>query len=221
MEPKRGHLRKLSDKRPPIVRLVSTASYTRPALPGNLAPGVAAGAHPADALLSSTYRRTLCDPSADKAAAAARCVAARAEASRRDLVLSAARALPLDVLDRVGAETAAARDAAGATAAASAAAVAATAAARAIPVVTPAVEALSSTLASELRRPQNHVLVKTFFSSGTGGGPFPGQTSELGEVMAGAYWTEAARLGNTRMVMGKPASKFAPGGYRLLNHNHM
>jgi len=226
---KKGTLRKLNGPPPKIVRLVSSAEYTRPV---NLASSGSLGTSSlvttstgatitVPPVLNSTYRRTLCEPVSNTEDMYNRCVEARFAKKRGTMVKDAVSSLPLDILDRVNEETLYHTEETIHHAREQTQRLEQTAHERSIPYTTPAIEELSATLHKEPRHPQQHVLVNTFFTEGSSGGPFPGQTSELGKVLAGAYWTESARLGNTKLVMGKPASKFAPGGYKLTNFNHL
>lgn len=229
LDTKKGTLRKLNGPPPKIVRLVSSAEYTRTVHPPSdeslgtstvvtLGSGTTLTVPP---VLNSTYRRTLCEPVNDKQDIYNRCVQARFAKKRGTMVKDAASSLPLDILDRVNEETLQHANASIAHAKEQSHILEQTALQRTVPYTTPAIEELSHTLHDLPRHPQQHVLVNTFFSAGSTGGPFPGQTSELGKVLAGAYWTDSARLGNTKLVMGKPASKFAPGGYKLTNFNQL
>jgi hypothetical protein len=194
--------------RPPIIRLMSTATYTRPGVP------------PAERnplYSATTYRTTLSDPAAHADDMTARCAASRVEASLRDMVRAAAASIPLDRIDALAAEAAAASEAALAAKVTAAHAASTAALAASQPLTTPSLATFSATLAAQPRMPAQHVLTKTFFTAGNPDGPFPGSQSEQGAVLAGSYWVDAARLGNTKMVMGKPPSKFADGGYKLKN----
>jgi hypothetical protein len=203
---KRGTLKKLRGTRPPIVRLVSSAEYTRTQ--------VFEGGHGVP--LNSTYRETLCTLASDAETATQRCIAARQEVARGKMVLDASKKLPLDVLDKVAADV----DATMRLEASKRVDLAATAASVAVstrrPIMTDKVATLAHTLSTLPRQPQMHTMVNEFFSSGPSG-----QVSELGTALAGSYWVEAARQGDTKLAMGKRQSKYAPGGNRLLNHNHM
>jgi hypothetical protein len=211
---KKATLRKIPEgSRPPIVRLSSSAVYHRPA--------VSEGSITTPGALSSTYQQTLSIPAADPAAMTARCIAVRAEVSRARMVRAAAATIDPARLDALRAEADAVTEERRAEQLATKRLAETQALRNAQPHRSAAVQELSETLSKEPRHTQEHVMLKTFFSQGGGEGPFPGSVSELGMVMAGAYWVDAARAGNTKFDLGKLPGRFGPDGRRLLNHNLM
>jgi hypothetical protein len=209
METTRGTMRKTQTARPPIVRLMSTAeeTYVRPLR----------SEPPAGVIKSSNYGATFGALAADKELMLSKCKQARSEGSRSRMVKTAAASISLDTLDEIQSRTADAVAAELETKAATALAATQRAEARATPFIPPGVTDLAVTLSNEPRHPASQVMTQQFFSLANQNG----QTSEMGVALISGYWVAAAAAGNTQMAMGKPASKFAPGGYRLHNHNHM
>jgi len=206
---KKGKLRPIDMKKvPPSIRLVSSAAHERHILRDTT--GVP---------MNSTYRATLADPAADAACMRARCVATREEVRRHDMVRAAGRALPTRLLDEIADETR--REAAAETARRERATLAESARslAKSQPLATPALDAFSKTLAAEPRHPASQTMLNQFFSSGSADGPFPGSKSEMGMVLAGAYWVD--RGANSTLIMGPRQPHHAPDGNRLHNHNFM
>ena len=149
----------------------------------------------------------------------ARCVSTRNEVRRHDMVRAAARQIAPATLDAFQ-EAAEAEFRATARARESQLAMEATrSAGRADALVTPALAAFSRVLAAEPRHPASQTMVNQFFSAGSADGPFPGSKSEMGSVLAGAYWVD--RPANSTLVMGPRQPHHGPDGNRLHNHNFL
>lgn len=206
---KTGKLKPLDPtKVAPAIRLVSSATYVRHVVEDSS--GVP---------MNSTYRATLADHAKDSADMLARCVSTRNEVRRHDMVRAAARQIAPATLDAFQ-EAAEAEFRATARARESQLAMEATrSAGRADALVTPALAAFSRVLAAEPRHPASQTMVNQFFSAGSADGPFPGSKSEMGSVLAGAYWVD--RPANSTLVMGPRQPHHGPDGNRLHNHNFL
>jgi len=200
---KTGKLKPLDPtKVAPAIRLVSSATYVRHVVEDTS--GVP---------MNSTYRATLADAAKDSAGMRARCVATRAEVRRHDMVRAAARLIPPATLDAFQESVALEARATARAREAQLAAEASRSARRGDALATPALEAFAKTLAAEPRHPASQVMLSTFFSAGSGDGPFPGSKSEMGMVLAGAYWVD--RPANSTLIMGPRQPHHGPDGNRL------
>jgi len=200
---KTGKLKPLDPtKVAPAIRLVSSATYVRTRVEDTS--GVP---------MNSTYRATLADPAANSADMLARCVATRGEVRRHDMVRAAARLIAPATLDAF--EEDAARTFAAETRAREAqlAMEGTRSAGRGVALMTPALAAFSQVLAAEPRHPASATMVNQFFSAGSADGPFPGSKSEMGSVLAGAYWVDMPA--NSKLVMGPRLPHHGPDGNRL------
>lgn len=143
-ETKRGTLSKKTTSAP-AVRLVS-AEYSR-----------SIGYEPSTLKLNSTYGATMCVPASDANNMADRCIQARHEVTRREMVRRAACSIPLESIDAIKAETTAQFDAHTAEQLQTARLRETISQEKATPMTTQSFTTLASTLAAEPRRAQSQV----------------------------------------------------------------
>jgi len=188
--------------RAPVIHLTSTATYTRPAMTLDLP-------------LQSTHRASYSAPPADMTR---RCLESMRSVRSNNMVRDAAHLLPLDLVD--GHEASVAAQFAGETARAleERAQLARTKAEQHAPSATAAEAALATLLESQPRHGMQNKLVKTDFTGGSTGGPFPGSQSQYGKHQSECYWQTVRNAASGRLKTQIP-DRLAPNGQRLKNHN--
>ena len=188
--------------RAPVIHLTSTASYTRPAMTVDLP-------------LQSTHRASYRSDAPD---AARRCREAMRTARSHNMVRDASRQLPLDLVDAHDAEVRGLFAGETARALGERAALAEAKAAQHAPAATRAEAALAVLLESQPRMGMRNQLVKTDFTAGAAGGPFPGSQSAYGKMQSESYWATVKNGAGGRLKSVVP-NRLAPNGTRLTNHN--
>jgi len=188
--------------RAPMIHLTSTAAYTRPAMA-------------ADLPLQSTHRASY---SAGPADMARRCLEAMRTARSHNMIRDASHLLPLDLVDAHDAEVAAHFAGETRRELAERAALALSKAEQHAPTATAAEAALATLLESQPRHGMQNKLVKTDFTGGSTGGPFPGSQSQYGKHQSECYWQNVKAAASGRLKTQIP-DRLAPNGERLKNHN--
>ena len=188
--------------RAPVIHLTSTATYTRPRMTLDLP-------------MTSTHRASYRSDAAD---AARRCVEAARTARSHNMVRDASRQLPLDLVDAHDAEVRGLYAEDTRRALAERAELAVAKAAQHAPAATAAEAALAALLESQPRQGMCNKLVRSDFTAGAAGGPFPGSQSAYGKFQSESYWATVKNGAGGRLKSVVP-NRLAPNGTRLTNHN--
>jgi hypothetical protein len=187
-----------------MIKLTSTATYTRPAM------------H-ADLPLTSTHRSSYCAAPADMTR---RCIEASRTAKSHNMVRDASRLIPLDIVDAAEGEVNAAYAEETRRALEESRSMQARKAELAAPTATAQEAALANLLESLPRCGISNKLVKTDFTGGSTDGPFPGSQSAFGKHQSECYWQQVKNAASGRLKTQK-IDRLAPNGTRLQNWNCM
>jgi hypothetical protein len=193
--------------RVPAIRLTSTAQYTRP---GQVD-------HSADIPLTSTHRFDY-QPLGGAAESTKRCLESIRGSRSHNMVKLASHMIPLDVVDAIEAEVSAEFDAKLEEERAAKTLKDTLKQEHHAPSATQAEAALATVLFALPRHGIENKLVKTDFTNGSVGGPFPGSTSAYGKFQSETYWQQCGNSAAGRLKMGIP-QRLAPNGTRLKNWN--
>lgn len=193
--------------RVPAIRLTSTAHYVRP---GQVD-------HSSDIPLTSTHRFDY-QPLGGAAESTKRCLDSIRESRSHNMVKLASHMIPLDLVDAIEAEVSAEFDAKLGEEMAAKTLKDTLKQEQHAPTATQAEAALATVLFALPRHGIENKLVKSDFSNGSVGGPFPGSVSAYGKHQSETYWQQVGNSAAGRLKMGIP-QRLAPNGTRLKNWN--